>query len=180
MQANIIVYDRPRAAFSPTQVVQRQPETAVSFTNQSQGATSYAWDFSNGTTSTEANPRANFLDPGTYNITLVAYNAQGCTDTARGVVVIEPGLDIFIPNVFTPNGDGINDEWRIQSSGIPYEVWVYDRWGNLVFEGNATRFWNGRHRNGSDCPEGAYTYKLIASIPNGPKFTRTGTVTLLR
>lgn len=181
IKATVTVHPRPQAAFAPTQVVQRQPETQVAFTNQSQGATAYVWDFGNGTTATDPNPVVDFAEPGTYPITLVAYNAFGCTDTARGLVVIEPGLDIFIPNVFTPNGDGINDEWNIRTSGIPYQVWVYDRWGNLVFEGNASRLWNGRHKNsGSDCPEGAYTYKLVATLPGGQTFTRTGTVTLLR
>ncbi len=180
VKATITAHPRPQAAFTPTQVTQRQPETLVAFANQSQSATSFAWDFGNGTTSTEANPTVDFRDPGTYPIMLVAYNAFGCTDTARGIVIIEPGLDIFIPNVFTPNGDGINDEWNIRSNGIPYQVRVYDRWGNLVFEGNNTRLWNGRHRNGSECPEGTYTYILTATLPNGSSFTRSGTVTLLR
>ncbi len=180
IKATITVHPRPQAAFAPTQVVKRQPETQVAFTNQSQGATAYVWDFGNNTTSTEPNPVVDFNQPGSYPITLVAYNAFGCTDTARGLVVIEPGLDIFIPNVFTPNGDGVNDEWNIRTSGIPYQVWVYDRWGRLVFEGNNARLWNGRSRDGSECPEGAYTYKLTATLPGGQTFTRTGTVTILR
>jgi len=179
-QTLVTVYPRPQAAFSPQNTQQTQPNTLVSFTNQSQGAVSYFWDFGNGQTSTEVNPPpVDFPQPGTYTVLLIAQNTQGCTDTARGTVVIEPGLDIFIPNVFTPNGDGINDVWQIRAT-LPYQVWVYDRWGNLVFEGSLSRLWDGRHRSGGDCPEGAYTYKLVASLPNGERFTRSGTVTLLR
>jgi gliding motility-associated-like protein len=181
VRSAITVHSRPQAAFIPTQVVQRQPETQVAFTNQSQGATIYAWDFGNSTTATDPNPVVDFQEPGTHPITFVAYNSFGCTGTARGLVIIEPGVDIFIPNVFTPNGDGINDEWNIRTNAIPYQVWVYDWWGNLVFEGNASRLWNGRYKNsGSDCPEGTYAYKLTVTFPDGKTFTRSGTVTLLR
>ncbi|MCX7607111.1 MAG: PKD domain-containing protein [Bacteroidia bacterium] len=179
-RTRITVLPRPQAAFSPQQVTQTQPNTQVSFTNQSQGATSYLWDFGNGQTSSEMQPSpVDFPQPGTYTVLLIAYSAAGCPDTARGTVTIEPGLDLFIPNVFTPNADGINDLWQIRAS-LSYEVWVYDRWGNLIFEGNNTKLWDGRRQNGGDCPEGAYTYKLIARLPSGATFTRTGTVTLLR
>lgn len=173
------MHPRPRAGFSPQQVSQRQPETQVSFTNQSQGATSYFWDFGNGSTSTEPSPVADFPQPGTYTVLLIAKNERGCTDTARGTVVIEPGLDLFVPNVFTPNGDGINDVWLIRTS-LPYEVWVYDRWGNLIFQGNNSRLWDGRTSAGNECPEGAYTYKLRAQLPDRREFVRSGTVTILR
>lgn len=179
-RAQVQVYNRPQAAFSPNQVTQTQPNTLVTFTNQSQGAVSYVWDFGNGQQSTETQPGPiDFPQPGTYTVLLVAVSAQGCPDTARGTVVIEPGLDIFIPNVFTPNGDGINDVWQIRST-LPYEVWVYDRWGTLVFSGDNTKFWDGRRSDGQACPEGAYTYKLIARLPTDQRFTRSGTVTLLR
>lgn len=176
----VTVHPRPQAAFSPQNTQQTQPNTSVSFTNQSQGAVSYFWDFGNSQTSTEASPPPiEFPEPGIYTVLLIAQNAQGCTDTARGTVVIEPGLDIFIPNVFTPNGDGINDVWQIRAT-LPYQVWVYDRWGNLVFEGNNSRLWDGRQKSGTECPEGAYVYKVVARLPNGQSFTRSGTVTLLR
>ncbi|MCS7188236.1 MAG: PKD domain-containing protein [Bacteroidia bacterium] len=179
-RVSIVAHPRPTAAFTPTQVTQTQPNTQVTFNNQSQGATSYFWDFGNGQTSTAQNPGpVDFPQPGTYTVTLVAQNAEGCADTARGSVTIEQGLDIFIPNVFTPNGDGINDTWLIRAN-LTYEVWVYDRWGNLIFEGNNTRIWDGRKRDGAECPEGAYTYKITARLPNGTTFTRSGTVTLLR
>ncbi|MEN3041120.1 MAG: PKD domain-containing protein, partial [Bacteroidia bacterium] len=178
-EVSVTVHPRPRAGFSPQQVSQRQPETQVSFTNQSQGATSYFWDFGNGSTSTEPSPVADFPQPGTYTVLLIAKNERGCTDTARGTVVIEPGLDLFVPNVFTPNGDGINDVWLIRTS-LPYEVWVYDRWGNLIFQGNNSRLWDGRTSAGNECPEGAYTYKLRAQLPDRREFVRSGTVTILR
>ncbi|MCX8113247.1 MAG: PKD domain-containing protein [Bacteroidia bacterium] len=177
---SVNVLSRPQAAFSPQQVTQRQPETQVTFTNQSQGAVSYFWDFGNGQTSTAAEPGSiDFPQPGTYTVLLVATNDRNCTDTARGTVIIEPGIDLFIPNVFTPNGDGVNDQWQIRAS-MPYEVWVYDRWGRLVFQGNNARLWDGRKSDGSECPEGSYTYKLRARLPSGTEHVRTGTVTILR
>ncbi|MEN2992829.1 MAG: PKD domain-containing protein [Bacteroidia bacterium] len=173
------VLPTPQASFSPTNVQRRIPDTQVEFTNQSQGAVRYEWDFGNGQTSTAVNPGpVNFPREGTYNVTLIAYSAEGCADTARGVVVIEPGLEIFIPNVFTPNGDGINDLWLIRAT-MPYEVWVYDRWGIQVFYGNNAQLWDGRC-GGTPCPEGVYTYRLLARVGGTHEFMRAGTVTLLR
>ncbi|MCX7763303.1 MAG: PKD domain-containing protein [Bacteroidia bacterium] len=180
VRSSVTALPRPQAAFSPQQVTQRQPETQVTFTNQSQGAVSFLWDFGNGQTSTAADPGTiDFPQAGTYTVLLIATNAEGCADTARGQVVIEQGIDLFIPNVFTPNGDGINDLWQIRAS-LPYEVWVYDRWGKLVFQGNNVRLWNGRYSDGTECPEGAYTYKLRAVPAGGREFIRSGTVTILR
>ena len=89
---------------------------------------------------------------------------------------------ILIPVAFTPNGDGINDIWKIQALGFSrYTLLVYDRWGREVFNngGEISKLWDGTI-NGQPAPEGVYTFIFEGTDLNGTKVTRTGTVTLLR
>lgn len=90
-------------------------------------------------------------------------------------------LDLQIPNVFTPNGDGYNDFFEIRSQqDASWQVQVFNRWGQCVFTGNQYLPWDGR-RNGTELPEGVYYYTLVATTEwlNTPE-VHNGTVTLLR
>ena len=101
-----------------------------------------------------------------------------------------PGFDcglsqLFVPNTFTPNNDGLNDVW-----GITYEseCWVdirfdiYNRWGNLVFSGYGEDFWDGSLNGGSYyVPDGVYTYTLKGRKNDYSEWVSTsGHITLLR
>ena len=100
----------------------------VNFSNQTTGATAYSWNFGNGSVSTSTNPTAVFTT-GSYTVTLTA-SAGSCSATATGVIVVEDGLTLVIPNVFTPNGDNINDVFSIASTGIEtISLQIFNRWG---------------------------------------------------
>lgn len=88
---------------------------------------------------------------------------------------------VFVPDIFTPNGDNSNDNLIVKSKFInAYSISIYSRWGEVVYAGtDITEGWNG-YSNFVYAPEGAYTYKIIATDVNNKEFTKTGTVTLAR
>ena len=124
-------------------------------------------------------------EEGTY--WFVAVDANGCTfrDTVD-VVRIPPTDGInFIPNVFTPNGDGLNDEFKVDAPGLKqFSMEVFNRWGQSVFASTSVdRGWRGGLDNGSSAvPDGTYFYIISFKdeCSNEPEGTRTGHVTLLR
>ena len=93
---------------------------------------------------------------------------------------IEPSLEI--PNVFTPNGDGINDLYRTKDEGLlNKEMTILNRWGNVVFEGKGIEGWDGTTQDGKECIEGVYFVKVTyTNLLNNEKETKTGYVHLMR
>lgn len=165
----------------------------IQFTNTSSGASRFEWDFGQpgqpGNTTTEVSPVYDFGAVNKYyTVCLSAFNNAGCWDSICKIMPIRSGVKI--PNVFTPsNGDGYNDAFDIEIEGWEkYELFIYNRWGTLVFEGNKDGFrndgvnWNGKNKNtGDPCPEGTYfvifNYKLLTEPREA---TYRGTVTLIR
>ncbi len=147
------------------------------FFDQSNGATSWNWDFGDGNTSTQQNPNYTYNGSGTYTVTLTVTNAAGCTDTITGIVNVLEG--IIIPNVFTPNGDGNNDQFYIANSGMKeFQLEIYDRWGVKIFETTAPEIrWDGRSTSGQTCVDGTYYYILKAISPT-KDYSTTGFLTL--
>ncbi len=139
----------------------------------------YAWDFSSGG-SAFGNPVVNtFADQDEYWATVTATTTTGCSDVDS--VFITPASQIFFPNAFTPNGDGINDGWgpvgyKVQS--LTYTI--FDRWGAPVFTANSPdEKWDGSLGNGDLAPTGVYVYKFIASGERIRVREGIGSVTLL-
>ncbi len=153
------------------------PEATIQFTDQSLNATEWLWAFGDGNYSTEASPAHDYWKPGTYDITLTANDEFGCSDqfTLGSFVVLNP--ELFIPNVFSPNNDGINDVYRIIYTGLePHELIIFDRWGKEIYQANTVeKVWNGRLLNGNQAPEGVYFYVFKA----GEKYYK-GELTLVR
>lgn len=148
------------------------------FVDQTTGSTSWTWDFGDGNTSTQQNPTHDFPTSGTYTVVLTVTNANGCTDTVQ--VVINVYEDFLLPNVFTPNGDGINDEFFVTTSGLSeYKMEIYDRWGVKVFESTAPNVhWDGRTSSGAQCSDGTY-YFILTAISPANDYSTTGFVTLI-
>ncbi len=177
----IKIYQAPTARFTPSATVIQLPQTEISFLNTSLNANSYSWNFGGLGTSTDSNAVFNFTQYGSYNVTLYANTANGCTDSAVVPVKILPAQNFYIPNVFTPNGDGRNDDFYIQSQeGVTVlEFDVFDRWGEKVHDDPSTA-WDGTFK-GQKCLPGVYVYvfKLrLANDVDGVK--KVGTVTLLK
>jgi gliding motility-associated-like protein len=135
----------------------------VDFTNNSQNASSYHWDFGNDSTLTINNTSSQtqiYDSVGTYVIILVA-EQNGCTDTAYVTITVtnERPVVISFPNVFTPNGDETNDFFLFNGQNIKQlEVLIVNRWGQEVYHSQDINFqWDGRSQ-GKKVTEGVYFY----------------------
>ncbi len=149
----------------------------IYFINASQNAQNFLWTFGDGSSSNEMNPVHNYNFNGSFNIVLIA-NSGVCSDTSDLILSLDELNDspLFIPNCFTPNGDGKNDEFQVLVNGncSDFSVNIFNRWGNLIFEGDSESAWDGTSNN-TKCPEGVYCYILKGSFGH-----RSGIVHLLR
>ncbi|HXC03662.1 MAG TPA: gliding motility-associated C-terminal domain-containing protein, partial [Bacteroidia bacterium] len=112
------------------------------------------------------NPTHTYPTAGTYTATCTATDANGCSDTYKIVItVLDLPSWLNVPNVFTPNGDGKNDEFLVSSQGIvQFDLKIYDRWGVELAEIlNADQGWDGRTRAGLLVADGTYYYILHAT-----------------
>src|SRR5690606_26860544 len=117
-------------------------------------------------------------EAGIYRISVS--NPHGCQGTDE-IEVIDCGIRVYIPNAFTPNGDGINDEFKVYIEGVnKFWLAIYDRWGNEVFfSENPNQGWNGTHLNQA-ANAGTYTYKIYYRSGEYKSETRIGSVELIR
>ncbi len=122
----------------------------------------------------------NQISKRTYRVT--AYKAGDNTITSQSNYTdLYPVLSVYIPNTFTPNGDGINDTFGVRGEDIgQFQLMVYNRWGELIFTtSDPNTQWDGKYK-GHDVQEGVYAYKYIAmGLGKGEK-EKDGTVTLIR
>ncbi|MBP6573069.1 MAG: gliding motility-associated C-terminal domain-containing protein [Flavobacteriales bacterium] len=123
---------------------------------------------------------------GLYDVCLIVQDIYGCTDTTCKVVEIRDPLLVFVPNTFTPDGDGVNDLFFpsiVGSDPDQYELIVFDRWGGSVFQStDQQQAWDGKHRNGGEVlAQGIYTWKLKTAPENdGGRKEYRGHVTLIK
>lgn len=186
----IETFDYPVAGFTvfPNPITVLEPTTTM-YDSSSSDVTSFDWSFGeNGLlgSSTVQNPEFTFPDDSATNfvVQLIVTNANGCTDTTDRIVVMNGVYNFYVPSAFTPNGDGINDEFFPQGEGIDpleYEMYIFDRWGNKIFETTeAMKSWDGRV-NALPAPEGVYIWKIITNdIYLDEKHENIGHVTLFR
>lgn len=151
------------------------PDASVVFTDISVNPISWLWDFGDGQTSSDPNPKHDFPAPGDYLVSLTVTNEMGCSSSASALYhVLDP--NVFVPNIFTPNGDGFFDTWIVNYQGTDkYDLRVYDRWGNDVFMSSSPdNVWDGNLK-GKPVQPGIYYYTLKI----GTK-VYNGNVTLMR
>jgi len=153
------------------------PDGSINFTDLSANAVGWLWDFGDGKTSSEQSPAHNYQAAGEYTVSLSVINQDGCISTVSHgpYLVVNPTL--FIPNVFSPNGDGLYDQFDIIYNGVEtYNLNVYDRWGKKMFSADApTERWDGTNNGGATAPEGVYYYQITVGTKS-----YQGDVTLIR
>lgn len=173
-----VVLPVPVADFTATPEGSSSFNDTYAFTNNSTNASVWTWEFGDGSTSTTQNPTYQYNGAGDYTVILTVSNAAGCTDT--DTLVVTAGEGMVIPNVFTPNGDGLNDNYIIQSGGLTeYNLSIFNRWGQAVFESTEpNQNWDGNF-NGSPCTDGTYYFILKAKSLN-KDYSTTGNITLIR
>lgn len=157
----------------------------IQFINLSEGGVAYLWDFGDGAGgSGEENPANLYSEAGKYPVTLRAFNKYyECPADTTIILDIIPDGALFFANAFTPNGDGYNDVFYFVGEGIvEMEAQIFSRWGRQVaILTNPTDGWNGLMDNtGASLPEGVYTFVMRATLNDGSKIERSGTITLIR
>ena len=177
----------PVADFTPENSVLPLYLPSTILDNNSSNAFTYFWNFGDGTTNDSIfSPEHTFPEEaGTYLVTLEVSNELGCMDSTAQSIVIEHDPVVFIPNAFTPDGDGLNNEFTAifpeKMKLASFEMYIYDRWGELVFFSENPKIgWDGSLA-GYDAPDGVYTYLVkYKELGYVNKFQVTGSVVVIR
>lgn len=159
-----------------------QAPLTVAFANNSTGADSYYWNFGNGDTSNVLSPTYVYTKSGEYEVTLIISNTFGCIDTATCKVIVDVVSSFMIPNIFSPNGDGVNDLFRVDGIGLAsVKAEVFNRWGTKIYEWDTpSGSWDGRTPAGVLAPDGVYFFIIEAKGLDGKEYFEKGHVTLQR
>ncbi|MGL4596397.1 MAG: PKD domain-containing protein [Bacteroidia bacterium] len=185
----ISVQPGPQAAFTLTPQPATINNPTITFTDQSTGSPSaWEWDFgSNAASSNLQSPTFTYEDTGTFCVRLVVFGPNNsCPDTTIQCLEISPEILIYIPNTFTPNGNGLNDDFMPSFSDVAdintFEMYVFDRWGNLIFTSNDKYTgWDGKVQGSSKlCQTDTYVYKVHIVDRNGQEYDYIGHVNLVR
>lgn len=179
-QILVSINPKPIAAFNSDSTFASCNGIQVDFKNESTFSDSYFWSFGDGTTSTLDNPTHNFPFASTNNVTLIAGNNGICFDTLVQAVALNPLASYLenVPNVFTPNGDNINDCFSFSGLGdfaACTSIKIFDRWGTLTYSSSDIgACWDGK-KGGKEVPIGTYFFIIDVS-----GMQLKGTVSLLR
>ncbi len=183
---SVTIYPEVDASFGVNVIEQSILNPVFIFNNNSTNATTYFWEFGDGTTSSQTNPTHQYAEtPGVYHVILYASNPAGCNDSAVLVVSVIDELIFYVPNTFTPDGDEHNNVFfPVFSSGFDgqnYTLLIFDRWGEILFESHDVAFgWDGTYI-GQLCKEGVYTWKIVIKERNKDKHHEyVGHVNLLK
>ncbi len=189
----IEVYPRPSAQFDLKPRLVYLPGGILFTKNQSFQASSFEWDFGDGTKSLLAEPQHVYQKEGVYDIQLIAFNQFGCSDTTKleSAVRVEVGGQVLIPNAFSPSlsgptggsdsGNGKNDVFLPITRGVvEFEMVIFNRWGELMFQSMDPQIgWDGYY-NGRLCQQDVYVYRLTALYENGQRIVSVGDINLIR
>ncbi|MFM2285600.1 MAG: hypothetical protein RLZZ543_1097 [Bacteroidota bacterium] len=179
----ITIRPKPNAGLIASPTTQSILTPIVTFTDAS---TEYSGSWLNpGTGEHIDNPTTDYTysEPGNYKAYLIAVNEADCYDTAYVNIKIEPIFSCYIPNAFSPNGDGMNEYFSPQGEGfLTYEFVIFDRWGEEIFSTkDYENRWDGRANGGKKIAQsGVYNYKVWIRDVNREDHVFTGMVVLVR
>jgi gliding motility-associated-like protein len=151
------------------------------FTNASTGDRDLLWVFADGERQNEEEVRHTFTEDGRYTTGLIATNEYGCSDTFTGLDSIVIQREIYVPNSFSPNNDGNNDDFGIKLIGEfeRFELIIFNRWGEQLFVSrNPDERWDGFYM-GELVPNGVYFYTFFAVQDGGRIQTKKGEIRVL-
>lgn len=184
LQNPIVVHPLPTAIASSDKQTTTIFESTINFTNNSSSHISRIWYFPDGSTSFDENASFSFVDTGTYGVRLRITDNNQCEDETVVYVRITAEYDVYIPNAFSPNGDLLNDQFKIEGElryVQDFRMEILNRWGETVFVAKEYNMpWNGDY-SGSPAPEGVYvvTVRFTDPITGEPIMLRS-TLKLLR
>ncbi len=178
--AGVIVALPPRNVSFEADTIEGGTPLTVNFTNTSNpNLVSYYWDYADGSSDADlvlTNHTHTFASPGEYLVKLIGTNFNGCTDTATVLIRVLLS-ELRVPNIFTPNNDGKNDQFKLEAPGIEtFSGIIFNRWGKKVFEwSNPEEGWDGKNEK-----DGVYYYVITAKGVDGQEYKNNGHITLAR
>ena len=169
--------------FSPNPVNSFAP--TVTFTDESQDALNWFWNFDNDGFAFEPNPVFEFPDTGVQVVQQVVTHLSGCQDSLTLLIDVVPRVTYHLPNAFSPNSDTVNDGFRGYGfvEGMEnFNLRIWNRWGELIFETNdPEEEWNGQKYNTEELsPNGVYVVLVNYVGPRGNSFELKGYATLVK
>ena len=184
LPGKIFVFPVPAASFdvSASSVLVSDPE--IRFANTSSGAILYQWDFGdNSMGSFEENPVHRYENPGWFDVSLLAVNQYECLDSAFTRIAVNFDK-IYPPTAFSPNATNeLDREFRVYAEGVVnegYKLLIFNRWGEVIFTSHSPELgWDGKMKNGSNAPAGAYFWVLEYRDLLGIQHSQNGSLTLL-
>ncbi len=176
-QENITVRPLPLAKLSVTPDRAQLPDSKISFIDMTQGTAISHWDFGDGSYSSDESGQHYYNDTGQFQITLMVTDIYGCTNITGITVFIDAAFSFYVPNAFTPNGDGMNDSFTGTGSGIStYEMKIFNSWGEEIFTTTDLNVpWKGHNAH-----DGTYVYKINLQDGHGEEHEYVGKVTVVR
>lgn len=184
--ASVQIYPTAKAVFTTDPLETPISNPVIGCMNKSLNASTWMWDFGDKLSSSisyEENPTHTYSDTGKYTIHLYTNNKYGCADTAKQEIRIDPEFTFYIPNAFSPNGDGTNDVFTGKGIGIiAFRMMIFDRWGMLLYQtDDINKGWNGTVNGGSNIEqEDTYVYKVWVTDYLGKVHPYLGSVTIVK
>jgi gliding motility-associated-like protein len=158
----------------------------IAFTGVSPDSANFIWTAQDGLGCTDCpNPIVSPYTDQVYQVTIIdrsdPFNPNPCTGSAFGYVFVGEGDPVYIPNAFTPNGDGQNDLFLVFGKSLKnVRMEIFDRYGELLFEGmNQEDGWDGAF-HGKLVEPGVYMFNIRIEYLNGLQISKSGSITLVR
>jgi PKD repeat protein len=181
---NFTIHPSPNVSFE----VMMKDENGIpyaAFINRTDRAVKWLWQTGDGESLTEKEPTYTYHHRGNYNVTLKAENEYGCQKTITQPITISEDYNLLAPNSFTPNGDGINDNFipmALTIMDVEFVMTIISPTEGIIYETKSiSRPWDGtNHKSGSICSEGAYKWVVSYVNKYGKTEQFTGVVLLLK
>ncbi len=181
----LIVDPLPDAGFFYNSAAGMNVGAVFNFIDTSDYAVNYSWNFGDGGVSSQMNPSHTYYANGNYYVLLKVQNSLGCMDSAFQYILINTvttEISTLIPTVISPNGDGMNDVWKLDFLHLLYpsaHVEIYNEWGQTLFTSDGyTVPWDGTF-NGQPVPDGNYMYVIQLNAGADPDLFK-GVLMVLR
>jgi gliding motility-associated-like protein len=190
--ANVMETPGPTAAFTVHPETITLLDGPVVYNDNSTGnIINWFWNFGDGTSGIGSSIQHQYTGIGNYITTLMVTDNNGCTDSTSDTIKIIDYFTFYIPNAFTPNGDNKNELFYPKGNNVDpnnFNMLIYDRWGNLVFNTNKwevdhSEGWNGTKNNAgtiNDVITGVYIYQIQLREIGGYPHLYNGSITLVQ